>query len=56
MEILIFVGTIILLAIIFIFAVFNPAIDTIVANNKRYRILWYSTSNGSRDYIILWQL
>lgn len=55
MEILIFVGTIILLAIIFIFAVFNPAIDIIVANNKRYRILWYSTSN-SRNYIILWQL
>lgn len=55
MEILIFVGTIILLAIIFIFVVFNPAIDIIVVNNKRYHILWYSTSNG-RNYIILWQL
>lgn len=47
--------TIIVGAFILIYNIINPKFDVVVNNNKRYRILWYSTSNG-RNYIILWQL
>lgn len=47
--------TIIVGALILIYNIINPKFDVVVNNNKRYRILWYSTSNG-RNYIILWQL
>lgn len=47
--------TIIVGALILIYNIVNPKFDVVVNNNKRYRILWYSTSNG-RNYIILWQL
>ena len=48
--------TIIVGALVLIYNILNPKFDVVVNNNKRFRILWYSTSNGSRDYIILWQL
>lgn len=47
--------TIIVGVLILIYNIINPKFDVVVNNNKRYRILWYSTSNG-RNYIILWQL
>lgn len=47
--------TIIVGALILIYNIINPKFDVVVNNNKRFRILWYSTSNG-RNYIILWQL
>ena len=47
--------TIIVGALILIYNILNPKFDVVVNNNKRYRILWYSTSDG-RNYIILWQL
>lgn len=47
--------TIIVGALVLIYNILNPKFDVVVNNNKRFRILWYSTSNG-RNYIILWQL
>lgn len=47
--------TIIVGVLILIYNIINPKFDVVVNNNKRFRILWYSTSKG-RNYIILWQL
>ena len=46
-----------IIAILFVYSVYNPKFDTLTSNDKKYLILWYTNAkNAERTYKIIKQL